>query len=229
MLKNIIEALLFSAGKGLTFEEIMSVFQESYADADVRHAMEELLNEYSGNKGIILIQYNNKFEFQSNPKYGETIADVLTPIKEKELSKTLLESLAIVAYKQPITRLEIEEIRGISSEYAVSMLMKYNLITIVGRRDTLGKPLLYGTTDEFLRRFELKNLNDLPDYDELLEMIRNNFDKYYKSTDSLYRGATSEEEQQAEAAAATEQDDDFELDEEEIPDFLQDEDIVVIE
>ncbi len=229
MLKNIIEALLFSAGKGLTFEEIMSVFQESYADADVRQAMEELLNEYSGNKGIILIQYNNKFEFQSNPKYGETIADVLTPIKEKELSKTLLESLAIVAYKQPITRLEIEEIRGISSEYAVSMLMKYNLITIVGRRDTLGKPLLYGTTDEFLRRFELKNLNDLPDYDELLEMIRNNFDKYYKSTDSLYRGATSEEEQQAEAAAATEQDDDFELDEEEIPDFLQDEDIVVIE
>jgi segregation and condensation protein B len=229
MLKNIIEALLFSAGKGLTFEEIMSVFQESYADADVRQAMEELLNEYSGNKGIILIQYNNKFEFQSNPKYGETIADVLTPIKEKELSKTLLESLAIVAYKQPITRLEIEEIRGISSEYAVSMLMKYNLITIVGRRDTLGKPLLYGTTDEFLRRFELKDLNDLPDYDELLEMIRNNFDKYYKSTDSLYRGATSEEEQQAEAAAATEQDDDFELDEEEIPDFLQDEDIVVIE
>lgn len=229
MLKNIIESLLFSAGKGLTFEEIMSVFQERHGDAEVRQALDELLTEYSGEKGMIIIEYNKKYEFQSNPKYGETIADVLTPIKEKELSKTLLESLAIIAYKQPITRLEIEEIRGISSEYAVSMLLKYNLITIAGRRDTLGKPLLYATTDEFLRRFELKDLSDLPDYEELLEMIRNNFDKYYKSTESLYRGATSEEEELAEVAAAQDNEGDFALDEEEIPDFLQDEDIVVIE
>lgn len=229
MLKNIIEALLFSAGKGLTFEEIMSVFQEEHKDSEVRQAIDDLRKEYRDEKGMVLIEYNKKFEFQSNPKYGEIIADVLTPIKEKELSKTLLESLAIIAYKQPITRLEIEEIRGISSEYAVSMLLKYNLITIAGRRDTIGKPLLYATTDEFLRRFELKDLNELPDYEELLEMIRNNFDKYYKSTESLYRGATSEEEEFAEVAAAQDDNADFELEEEEIPDFLQDEDIVVIE
>ncbi len=229
MLKNIIEALLFSAGKGLTFEEIMSVFQEEHKDSEVRQAIDDLRKEYRDEKGMVLIEYNKKFEFQSNPKYGEIIADVLTPIKEKELSKTLLESLAIIAYKQPITRLEIEEIRGISSEYAVSMLLKYNLITIAGRRNTIGKPLLYATTDEFLRRFELKDLNELPDYEELLEMIRNNFDKYYKSTESLYRGATSEEEEFAEVAAAQDDNADFELEEEEIPDFLQDEDIVVIE
>ncbi|MDD4315794.1 MAG: SMC-Scp complex subunit ScpB [Clostridia bacterium] len=229
MLKSIIEALLFSAGKGMTFEEIMSVFQENHSDGEVREALDELLTEYSGSKGIIIIQYNNKYEFQSNPQYGETIADVLTPIKEKELSKTLLESLAIIAYKQPVTRLEIEEIRGISSEYAVSMLMKYNLITIAGRKDTLGKPLLYATTDEFLRRFKLKDLKELPDYDELLEMIRNNFDKYYKASESLYRGATSEAEELAEAAASDSGEEDFELGEDEIPDFLIDEDIVVIE
>lgn len=231
MLKCIIEALFFAAGKGLSFEEIMSIFQEKYSDKEVKEAIEAIKNEYSGDKGIVLIEYNNKYEFQSNKLYGEQIADVLTPIKEKELSKTLLETLAIIAYKQPITRLDIEEIRGVSSDYAVSMLLKYNLITIAGRKNTLGKPLLYSTTDEFLRRFELKRLEDLPDYNELLELIRNNFDRYYKDTESLYRGNTGEEETlKKEVAADIDDSLTTEIEEDkELPDFLKDEDVIEIE
>lgn len=230
MLKNIIEALFFSAGRGLTVGDIMSVFQNTYTINEIKEVIKELQEEYSGDKGIILIEYNNKFEFQSNIKYGETIADVLTPIKERELSKTLLESLAIIAYKQPITRLEIEEIRGVSSEYAITMLLKFNLITIAGRRDTLGKPLLYATTDEFLRKFQLKSLEDLPDYEELLEMIRNNFDKYYKTSQSLYRKEFNDEGMVIEeAAAASDDETTFEILDEETPDFLKDEETLTIE
>lgn len=229
MLMNIIEALLFSAGKGMTFEEIMSVFQEEYTDEEARKCIASLQQEYSGDKGIILIEYNGKYEFQSNPNYGEKIADVLTPIKEKELSKTLLESLAIIAYKQPITRLDIEDIRGVSSDYAISMLLKFNLITILGRKDTLGKPLLYGTTDEFLRKFKLKSLTDLPDYDELLETIRNNFDRYFKASENLYRDTMSEDEYSESEAIADVDKGYSEFDEdEELPDFLKNEDTLVI-
>ena len=224
MLKNIIEALFFSAGRGLAFEEIYKIFENAYSQEEVKKAIETIKKEYSGNKGIILIEYNNKYEFQSHPDYGELIADVLTPIKERELSKTLLETLAIIAYKQPITRIEIEEIRGVSSDYALNMLLKFNLITIAGRRNTLGKPLLYATTDEFLRKFQLKSLSELPDYNELLESIRNNFDKYYKSTESLYRyPAESDEDLESQATAA------LDIDDQEIPDFLAEDDFVSVE
>lgn len=230
MLKNIIEALFFSAGRGLTIDDIMTVFQDNYTKKEVQKAIEKIKEEYSADKGIVLIEYNNKYEFQSNTKYGEIIADVLTPIKERELSKTLLESLAIIAYKQPITRLEIEEIRGVSSDYAITMLLKFNLIAIAGRRDTLGKPLLYCTTDEFLRKFQLKSLEELPDYEELLDMIRNNFDKYYKTSQSLYRKEFNDDgELIDEAAASSDEETNFEILDQETPEFLKDEDTITIE
>ena len=232
MLKNIIEALIFAAGKGLFFEEIKSVFDNKYSDEEIKNALSEIKAEYSGKKGIILIEYNNKYEFQTNVDYGDILADVLSPIKEKELSKTLLESLAIVAYKQPVTRLDIEEIRGVSSDYAVTTLLKLNLITIKGRRNTLGKPIVYGTTDEFLKRFQLNSLQDLPDYEELLYEIRNNFEKYYKSSGSLYREHNIDEDSDDsekifnEVAAS----DAVDLENgEELPEFLKGEDIIKID
>ena len=97
-----------------------------------------------------------------------------------------MQVLAIIAYKQPVTRVEIEDLRGVGADYVLAMLTKLNLIDVVGRKDTLGRPLLYGTTDEFLKKFGLNSLEDLPDYEELMRKIRDNFDKYYKSA-SLYR------------------------------------------
>ena len=97
---------------------------------------------------------------------------MLTPLREKELTKTLLEVLATIAYKQPITRLEIDEMRSNkNSEYALTGLLKAGLIEAVGRKETVGRPLLYGTTDEFLKRFNLSGIDELPNYDKLLERI----------------------------------------------------------
>ena len=102
---------------------------------------------------------------------GDFVCDMLTPLREKSLTKSLLEVLATIAYKQPITKLEIDELRGVGSEYAIAGLTKANLIEVVGRRDTVGRPLLYGTTDEFLKKFELKSIDELPDLSEVMEKI----------------------------------------------------------
>ena len=187
MLKKKIESLLFASGAGFRLHDFFQSFSGKYNQAEITSALEELEAQYNGESGIILIKYNDTYQFQTNPIYGEEIAEILTPIKEKALSKTLLEVLSIIAYQQPITRLEIEEIRGANPDYACAILLKLNLIDIVGRKNTIGRPVLYATTDEFLRKFALESLDNLPDKEYLLNEIRNNFDKYYKDTDSLYR------------------------------------------
>ena len=95
----------------------------------------------------------------------------MTPIREKEFTRTILECAAIIAYKQPITRSELEAARGTSSDYAITTLLSLDMIEPCGRKDTPGKPILYATTDNFLKRFKLKSLADLPDYEELLKRI----------------------------------------------------------
>ena len=98
---------------------------------------------------------------------------MLNPIKEKMLTKIVLEVCGIIAYKQPITRLEIENIRGgANCDYAINTLLDNNLIEVVGRKDAVGKPLLFGTTDTFLKKFNISSLKDLPDYEQLLERIK---------------------------------------------------------
>ncbi len=190
-LKNIIEALIFASGEGVSFATLKQYFNAEYNDKQINRAIIDLKGEYCGDKGIHLIEFNNTYQMQSNPDYGAELADVLTPIKEKNLSKTLLEVLSIIAYRQPITKGEIEEARnGTSADYACAMLMKFNLITELGRRETsVGRPIEYGTTDEFLKKFGLTSLEDLPDYDELITKIKNNYDKYYKNSDgdNLFR------------------------------------------
>ena len=111
-------------------------------------------NEYSGDKGIRLIQFNEKYQFETNPEFGDKLADILRPIKEKQLTSTVLQTLAIIAYRQPVTRAEIEEVRGgVSSDYAISVLMRAELIEIVGRKDTIGRPALLLLTIIFLKDF----------------------------------------------------------------------------
>ncbi|MBQ7880719.1 MAG: SMC-Scp complex subunit ScpB, partial [Clostridia bacterium] len=107
----------------------------------------------------------------------------LNPIRERSLTKAALETIAIIAYKQPITRAEIEQIRGVNCDYAVQLLQNNNLIEVVGRKDAVGKPLLFGTTDTFLKRFELESLDALPNHKELLDRIR----VIHNEGDSLYR------------------------------------------
>lgn len=203
MLKDIIEATLFVSGEGIdinAFAEKLEVTQN-----EVNKAVKELKKKLSGDSGINLIEYKNKIQLSSNPNYADQIASVLNPIREKALTKACMETLSIIAYKQPITRLEIEEVRGVNCDYTVQVLLEHNLIEVVGRKDVIGKPLLFGTTEEFLKRFDLKDLTDLPNQEEILErikLIRNP----EENSESLYY--------------------DYKLpDEEEVPDFLQGEEL----
>ena len=202
-LVNIIEAILFVAGEGVQYYDIAEKLE--ITEKEVKKAVEELKDRYESQKsGIKVITYNNKVQLSTNQDYINEVTVVLNPIKEKQLTKAVLEVLAIIAYKQPVTRLEIEQVRGVNCDYAVQVLQNFKLIDVVGRKDVVGKPLLYGTTDEFLKRFELNSIEDLPDYEELLERIKLIHSETEEQGDGLYR--------------------EFEIpEEEEVPDFLAEE------
>jgi len=181
-LKEIIKATLFVAGEGIELNDFCEKLNISLTD--LKKAIKLIKEDFDELSGIQLIQYKNKIQLTSNPKYVNYITEILNPLREKALTKSMLETVAIIAYKQPITRLEIEDIRRVGCDYALSVLEEHNLIEVVGRKDTVGKPLLYGTTDEFLKRFGLKNLNELPKYEQLMERIA--IIKEEESSDSLY-------------------------------------------
>ena len=167
---NIIEAILFASGEAIEEDIFREKLQVSKIEMD--KAIRKLEVKYSGENGIHLLNFNHKLQLATNPEYKEAIASVLTPIREKEFTATILECAAIIAYKQPITRTELEKIRnGRSSDYAITTLMTLDMIEPVGRKDSPGKPVLYGTSDSFLKRFKLKSIKDLPDYEEFLKKL----------------------------------------------------------
>ena len=167
-LTNIIESVIFVSGNKVAISDIAEKLEIS--EKEVLDCVKELQKKYSGENGIHLLLFNKKVQFCSNPEYADAVSSVLNPIKERELSKSMLEVAAIIAYKQPVTRIDLEEIRG-NSEYAVQKLLELGMIEPVGRKDAVGKPVLFGTTDEFLKRFQISSLDELPDYDELLTKI----------------------------------------------------------
>ncbi len=169
-LASIIESIVFVSGMAISAKDIADKLD--ITEKMVLDAAKKLQEKYNENSGIHLLVFNKKLQFSSNPKNADDVAAVLNPIREKALSKTLLESAAIIAYKQPVTRLDLEEIRGVDSEYAIQTLLKLGVIEVVGRKDAIGRPVLFGTTDEFLKRFQISSLNELPDYDKLLESIK---------------------------------------------------------
>lgn len=166
---QLIESILFVAGQGVEIKDIAEKLEID--KKEVVKAIEELKNKHKED-GINVITYKESVQMCSNPDYADDIATVLNPIREKQLTKAALETLAIIAYKQPVTKLDIEQVRGVNSDYAMQVLTNFKLVDIVGRKDAVGKPFLYGTTDEFLKRFDLQSLEDLPDYDELIERIK---------------------------------------------------------
>ncbi len=203
-LKDIVLSILFVAGEGIERDFIIQKL--NLTDKELDKVVEELKKEYCDEKGIHIITYKNKLQLASNPEYADYISEVLNPIREKSLTRAALETLAIIAYKQPVTKLEVEEIRGVNNcDYAIQILLDQNVIEVVGRKDAVGKPLLFGTTDNFLKRFNLTDLAELPDYEGLLERIKVIEEgEMTPQSDSLYN--------------------EFKLpDEEELPDFLKDE------
>ena len=168
-LTNIIEAIIFASGEAVPVKYIVEKLGCQLKE--VNAAVSELKEKYDGDCGINLLTFNGKLQFASSPKYKQQVAEVLIPIKEKEFTRTILECAAIIAYKQPITKPELEEIRQVSCDYAIHTLLELEMIVPCGRKDAVGKPILYATTDNFLKRFKLNSLEDLPDYEELMAQI----------------------------------------------------------
>ena len=223
-LTNIIEAIIFASGNAIETDDIREKLGITKRELDA--CIAKLEKKYTGDCGIHLLNFNHKLQFATNPEFKEPVSAVITPIREREFSRTILECAAIIAYKQPITRAELEDIRGgVSSDYAMSTLLSLEMIYPSGRRSTAGQPYEYSTTDNFLKRFKLKSLKDLPDYDELLKKITELNAQQSTSTylyeKDVYVGE-DETESEDQAPAQSEAGTSFA-----VPEFLQDEDDIV--
>lgn len=234
-LTNIIEAIVFASGEAVPVKFIVEKLGCTLND--VNACIDGLKKRYGEESGIQLLVFNGKIQFASNPKYKRQVSEVLIPIKEKEFTRTILECAAIIAYKQPITKPELEEIRTVSCDYAIHTLLELEMIAPCGRKDAVGKPILYCTTDNFLKRFKLNSIDELPDYEELMAQIaelnsaafaeeEDDSNYLYKKDVYVEEGAQQPAQQKKNVASEPAQprtdEDGFEL-----PEFIGDDDDVI--
>lgn len=160
--KPLIEALLFVSSEPISLEEIQRVV--GISKNTVAELIEELAGDYEiGGRGVQVRKVGQAYTIASRPEFAEYIRELYHPKVQQRLTQAALETLAIIAYKQPITRSEIEDIRGVKVEKALITLQKRGLIQELGRKQTIGTPIIYGTTDLFLQYFGLEDLSQLPE------------------------------------------------------------------
>ncbi len=161
-LQSIIEGILFTLGSAVSIERLSQITEQD--KIDVEFAIEALKERYSKKEsGITIVNIDDKVQLCTKTELYEYLVKVAKSPKEYTLTDTVLETLSIVAYKQPVTKLQIETIRGVSSDHAVNKLLEYDLIKELGRLDAPGHPILFGTTEEFLRAFGVSSISDLPE------------------------------------------------------------------
>jgi segregation and condensation protein B len=172
--KAVIEALLFASEKPLTLAQIKDVLDGMGAD-EIRKSIEELKGDYeANNRGVRLAEIAGGFQMITAPVFVSFLKKLYKKQRTEKLSLPALETLAIVAYKQPVTRLEIESIRDVNIDGMVKGLLDKSLIRVAGRKKAPGRPKVYGTTREFLEHFGLKSLDELPKIEEFLAAKQNN-------------------------------------------------------
>lgn len=160
--KAVLEAILFTMGESVSIDSLAAVIEED--KETTKEILEEMAEEYGAeNRGIGLTTLGGAVQMCTKGELYEYLIKIAKAPKKFVLTDTLLETLSIIAYRQPVTRLEIEKVRGVSCDHAVNKLLEYDLITEVGRLDAPGRPLLFGTTEQFLRSFGVKSLDDLPE------------------------------------------------------------------
>lgn len=163
-IKSVIESMLFVSGEPLSLRELSNNLE--IKDKVIEEVIKEMMNEYEEkSRGIKLISIDGAYQLVTKSENSDYIQKLLKKNKKHSLSQASIESLAIIAYKQPITRIDIDEIRGVKSESAIQKLVERGLIKDIGRLEVPGRPILYGTTDEFLRQFGLKTIKELPSLD----------------------------------------------------------------
>ena len=159
--KAIIESILFTMGESVELSKIAAAIE---LDKDqTKQLLDELVEDYANaERGITIMELDGSYQMCTKPQMYEYLIRIAKQPKKRVLTDVLLETLSIIAYKQPVTKAEIEQIRGVSSEHAVSKLVEYNLVQELGRLDAPGRPLLFGTTEEFLRSFGVQSIDELP-------------------------------------------------------------------
>lgn len=160
-LEAVIEAILFTMGEAVELDRLAAAVEHD--EDTVRKIIRNMMDQYEEeDRGIQIIELEGAFQLCTKPTMYESIIKITHVPKKHVLSDVLLETLSIIAYKQPITKIEIEAIRGVKCDHAVNKLVEYNLVSEAGRLDAPGRPILFGTTEEFLRNFGIQSLDDLP-------------------------------------------------------------------
>ncbi len=159
--KAIIEAILFTMGESVELEKIADAIELD--KKTTKKLIDEMLQEWNHEgRGIAIMELDGAYQMCTRTEMYEYLIRIAKQPKRRVLTDVLLETLSIIAYKQPVTKMEIEKIRGVSSDHAVSKLVEYNLVCELGRLDAPGRPLLFGTTEEFLRSFGVHSIDELP-------------------------------------------------------------------
>jgi len=177
-IKQIVEALIFASDEPIDIQTIVNIIKSVDKEEEieiyslVENAIEEL-NQFYEENGVAfrIIKIAKGYQFATRPEFSRYVGFMNTERRQKRLSQAALETLAIIAYKQPITKPEIERIRGVNADYILSILLEKNLICIKGRAESVGRPLIYGTTDEFLKYFGINDISDLPKPREIEEIL----------------------------------------------------------
>ena len=156
-----IEAILFVAGEPVSVRDLAKVLQ--IGEKELSRVLKEIKDEYDyENRGFLLKRFGSHVQLATRPLYSEDVVRLLQPVQQQSLSQAAMETLAVVAYKQPATRAEVEQVRGVKCDYSLQSLILKGLIEEAGRKDTIGRPILYRTTDQFLSHFGIQSLDELP-------------------------------------------------------------------
>lgn len=159
--KAILEAILFTMGESVELSKLADTIELS--KGETRKILNEMMTEWNeSNRGVTIMELDGAYQMCTKSDYYEYLIKIAKQPKRRVLTDVLLETLSIIAYKQPVTRAEIEKIRGVACDHAVNKLVEYNLVCELGRLDAPGRPLLFGTTEEFLRSFGVHSVDELP-------------------------------------------------------------------
>lgn len=182
-MKSAIESMMFVWGQPLDIKQVADIFNVD--KKEIYDCCKELQQEYEQEgRGIVIREVNKSFQFVTRKENLDYIERLCTPVKYRKLSQSALEVLAIVAYKQPVTKGEIEAIRGIKCDRVIEGLSKKNLVAEIGRSDAVGRPILYGTTDEFLKQFGFETLKELPTIEDIEGVLAEDAEE--TGLDSMY-------------------------------------------
>lgn len=194
-----IEALIFASEDPVPLQAINQITGRNLTQRDLQAAVDSLNSDYHTSGRTFRIHFlAGGYRFLTEPEFGDLVRQLLAPVIQRRLSRSMLEVLAVIAWHQPVTKGEIQQIRGVSPDYSIDRLLERTLIEVRGRADTPGRPLQYGTTAGFLDLFHLRSLKDLPQLREIKEILREHEEQQYLAESGVSEAIHDDETAQTE-------------------------------